>query len=189
MIKEVKGNELFWAKGNDTVIIPTKEDENGGFDIYANFEEEYIIIEPHQTKLIPTNLACAFSEDYVMILKERGSTGTKGMGQRCGIIDSGYRNLIFVPITNENNVPIVIYKDNILTIIEIESMLSLDERAVTTVGLDGIHTKCIKYPYSKAICQALIVPVPKMNSQEISLEELQVIPSKRGLGNLGSSGK
>ncbi len=167
MIKEIKENELFWAKGNDTVIIPTKDTENGGYDIYANFEEDSIMIEPHKTKLIPTNLACAFSEDYVIVLKERGSTGTKGMGQRCGIIDSGYRNLIFVPITNENNIPIIISK--------LPSVLTEKEAII--------------YPYSKAICQALIVPVPKMNSQEISLEELQSIPSKRGLGNLGSSGK
>jgi hypothetical protein len=33
------------------------------------------------------------------------------------------------------------------------------------------------------------LPVPKMDVQEISLEELQSIPSKRGQGMLGSSGK
>jgi dUTP pyrophosphatase len=45
------------------------------------------------------------------------------------------------------------------------------------------------YPYSKAIVQALIAPVPKINREEISYEELKAIPSERGLGALGSSGK
>jgi hypothetical protein len=33
------------------------------------------------------------------------------------------------------------------------------------------------------------LPVPKMDVKEISAEELQNIPSKRGKGALGSSGK
>ena len=33
-----------FAKLNDTVIIPSKESENAGFDIYANFEDDYIEI-------------------------------------------------------------------------------------------------------------------------------------------------
>jgi dUTPase len=45
------------------------------------------------------------------------------------------------------------------------------------------------YPYSKAIAQALVVPVPKVEIEEISYEELQNIKSERGLGALGSSGK
>jgi len=34
-----------------------------------------------------------------------------------------------------------------------------------------------------------MVEVPVLDSKEISLQELQSIPSKRGMGNLGSSGK
>jgi dUTP pyrophosphatase len=45
------------------------------------------------------------------------------------------------------------------------------------------------YPYSKAIAQALVVPVPKTKVEEVSYEELQNIKSERGLGALGSSGK
>ena len=41
-------------------------------------------IEPHETVLVPTGIASAFSSDYVAIIKERGSTGSKGIGQRCG---------------------------------------------------------------------------------------------------------
>lgn len=177
MINEVKGNELYFAKVKPNAIIPSKESENAGFDIYACFDEEYMIIEPHATMMIPTGLCSACSEDYVIVLKERGSTGTKGIAQRCGIIDSGYRNEWFVPITNTNDIPIVISKDaNIF-----------NGKGIAT--LNGEYNKLIVYPYTKAICQALLVPVPKMEVREISAEELQAIPSKRGMGALGSSGK
>lgn len=77
---------IYFAKVKEQAIIPTKREEDGAFDIYACFEEDYMIIEPHETKMIPTGLASAFSADYVAILKERGSNGSKGIGQRAGVI-------------------------------------------------------------------------------------------------------
>lgn len=47
----------------------------------------------------------------------------------------------------------------------------------------------IFYPYEKAICQALLLPVPKIDIEEISYKELQKIESERGVGMLGSSNK
>lgn len=185
-IKEVKNNQILWAREDETVVIPTKKDEDGGYDIYANFEQGYIIIPPHTTVLIPTKLHCAFSNDYVMILKERGSNGTKGIAQRSGVIDSGFRGEIKVPLTNTNEFPIVICKDMECEPIEfarpIKNGLFIDYDT-------SIMKKHIKYPYTKAICQAIIIPLPKLESREISLEELKQIPSERGEGMLGSSGK
>lgn len=74
-----------FARKNETVILPSKRDEDMGYDIYANFEEPYLIIKPRNVVLIPTGLYSACDEDYGFILKERGSTGTKGMAVRCGI--------------------------------------------------------------------------------------------------------
>lgn len=169
MTKEINKNELYFAKGHESVIIPTKRGEDAGYDIYANFDENFIIIEPNSTKLIPTRLYCAFSSEYVMVLKERGSTGVKGLGQRAGIIDSGFRNEIKVPLTNTNSKPIVIIKKDNKEIFNEEEY--------------------IIYPYEKAICQALMMIVPNMEVEEISVKDLQSIPSERGLGMLGSSGK
>ena len=45
------------------------------------------------------------------------------------------------------------------------------------------------YPYEKAICQALVVPVPTVDIEEITYDELKAISSDRGVGSLGSSGK
>lgn len=165
-----------FAKIKDNAIIPTKREEDAGFDIYPCFDDDYIAIAPHTTELIPTGIASACDKDYCFILKERGSTGSIGIAQRCGVIDSGYRNEWFVPITNTTDNHIVIVKDKITDVV-LESNFHLVE-----VGT-------IYYPYKKAIAQALLIPVPTVDVEEYTYEELQAINSKRGNGCLGSSGK
>lgn len=159
---------ILFAKVRPTAIIPSKEAEDAGYDIYADFEESFIRIEPHETKLIPTGIAASVLSDWCLIVKERGSTGSKGMAVRAGVVDSSYRGEIFVALTNENNKPLYITKDY-SEVIE---------------GGEGIV-----YPASKAIAQLLLVAVPKAKTKEITYEQLQAIPSKRGTGMLGSSGK
>ena len=99
----IKDNDLYFAKVNPNAIIPSKRDEDGGYDVYACFDEDYMVIQPHETKLIPSGIATAFSPKWVAIIKERGSNGSKGIAQRCGVIDSGYRNEWFVPLSNTND--------------------------------------------------------------------------------------
>ena len=159
--------KIYFAKVKEGAIIPSKRVEDGAFDVYAYFEDDYLLLDPHETKLVPTGIASAFSEDYVAILKERGSTGTKGIGQRCGVIDSGYRGQWFIPITNHNSETLVIAKDSVAQHFE----------------------HALVYPYEKAIAQCLMVVVPKLEICEISHDELLKLESERGEGSLGSSGK
>ena len=168
----VDERKIYFAKMNETVIIPSKRTEDVGYDIYANFEEECIIIEPHQVALIPTGLVSAFSPKWGVILKERGSTGTKGMEQRCGVIDSGFRGEWKVPITNGNEKTIAIAKESCI------------EKLKYAYGDD-----IIIYPYKKAIAQAMIVEVPEMTVEELGLKAILEISSERGTGMLGSSNK
>lgn len=161
---------IYFAKVKEEAIIPSKREEDGAFDIYACFEEAFIIIEPHETKMIPTGIASAFSSDYVAILKERGSNGSRGIGQRAGVIDSGYRGEWFVPLTNHNTVPVVILKE------KYKGEVSIPDGAII-------------YPYEKAMSQCILVEVPKIKTKEISYEELRQFESERGVGMLGSSGK
>ncbi len=158
-----------FAKVKPQAIIPSKRDEDGAFDVYACFEEEHMVIKPHETKMIPTGIASVFSQDYVAMLKERGSTGSKGMGQRCGVVDSGYRGEWFCPITNHNNVPLIITKNQ--KVCELVSNVA------------------IVYPYTKAIAQCMMVQVPRLAIEEITYDELLTYESERGLGALGSSNK
>ena len=163
-----------FAKVRPTAKIPTKRVEDAGYDIYADFEEPFILINPHETVLIPTGIASTCDTDFCFVLKERGSTGTKGIAQRCGIIDSGYRDEWFVPITNTTDDYIMIAKSD-------------DVNADVFGSLP--MKKIIRYPYEKAICQALVVPAPTVDVEEYTYEELLAIPSSRGTGALGSSGK
>ena len=160
---------ILFAKVRTGARVPSREYPNAGFDVYACFDEDYIVIEPHESKLIPTGIASAFSEDYVAILKERGSTGSKGMGERAGVVDANYRGEWFACITNHNEVPLVISKNNIVLPLQ--------------------YRHGIVYPYTKAICQALFIKVPYKQVKEVSLEELHSFSTERGTGCLGSSNK
>jgi len=171
--QKIEKHDLFFAKLYNDVKIPEKEDENAGLDVYAHFEQETLTIRPHETIKIPTGIISAFTKDWVVIFKERGSTGTKGIAQRSGVIDSGYRGEWLVPITNTSKKRLIITKNkNLLT----------DE-------YKNNHKNLIIYDYNKAICQAVVLSVPKMKIQEKTVEEIKLISSKRGEGKLGSSGK
>ena len=107
-----------FAKVRPDAIIPSKRDEDMGFDIYACFDEDYIFLQPGETKLIPTGIASTCDSDYGFALRERGSTGSKGIALRCGVIDSGYRNEWFVCLTNTNR-----YKSLFITKLSIEDTI------------------------------------------------------------------
>lgn len=161
---------IYFTKLHHNAKIPSKRYEDAGLDIYPCFEEDYIEIKPHETKMIPTGIASKFDERYAIILKERGSTGTKGIAQRAGVIDSGFRGEWMIPITNTNNVPLYISKDERLV-------------AKTDVG------DAIVYPYKKAICQALIVDSKNLYIKRVTNKEYSEFKSERMDGMLGSSGK
>lgn len=159
-----------FAKVHPDAKIPTKRVEDAAMDIYACFDLDWIGIEPHTSKLIPTGIASAFDPDWAVVFRERGSTGVKNMKINAGVIDSGFRGEYFVSIYNGNDVPLYITK------------YMNGEQAPEPKN-------AILYPYSKAIAQALVIPIPEVNIQEISYSELKEIPSERGVGMIGSSGK
>lgn len=157
---------IYFTKLKPDAKIPSKTDGNAGYDVYALFPETYRIIKPHETVMIPTGIASIVEEDFYFQLFERGSTGTKGIGQRCGVIDSSYRGEWFIPITNHNNKPIIIFKSG-----------------------ETVPDGYIAYPYEKALTQAVLLPVPRTIVKEISNEEFSKYGTNRGAGMLGSSGK
>ena len=198
---ELKENDLYFAKVNPNAIIPTKEKENAGYDIYACFNKDFLVIPPHSTKLIPTGIASAISDKYYLGVAERGSTGKIGMKYSAGVIDSGYRGEIFIGLSNINDVPIVISKltreeleENYGKIGYGETIYMTEEEYEDLIYLEDYeeydNLTCIIYPYSKAIAQLIVHEVHnEVEPKEISYKELQSIPSKRGTGSLGSSGK
>ncbi|MDD4530917.1 MAG: dUTP pyrophosphatase [Candidatus Gracilibacteria bacterium] len=165
----VKKDKVYFSQIKSDAIIPSKIDENAGYDVYANFDGDEFMIPSFKATLIPTGIAWASSPKYDFNLKnERGSVGTKTLVCLCGLIDSGFRNEIFVCILNCNSKPVVISK-NVDKYIE-----------------GGDYDL---YPYSKAIAQGKIEIVPEVEVVTIPYKELLNMKSERGLGMLGDSGK
>lgn len=206
-LEELKGrvevlerpHTIHWAKVRPNAIIPTRRTEDAGYDLYACFDEDMMIIPPHKTYLVPTGIASAFDNKIVLKLSERGSTGTKQMGQRSGVIDSGFRGEIKAPITNHNDVPLVITKmvdenGKPLPMDKIkDSMTVLTKKGKTSninaVGYEDLLDEAIVYPYTKAVTQGIAYFIPETVSDELDYEVLKNIPSERGTGMLGSSTK
>ena len=164
--------KLYFARMRPEARLPKKREEDAGYDFYACFKEESMDFKPLETRLVPLGIASAFDSDYVLLLKERGSTGIKNLSLRAGVIDSGFRGEYLAAITNLNPKPLRIMKEKAY------SKLSEKEKE-----------DFVCYPYEKAICQGIFLELPKAQVKEISLEELEAIPSLRGRGLLGSSGK
>lgn len=166
-IYELINTKIQFAKMREDAIIPSKTIGNVGYDIYACFPENQMKIESHETKLIPTGIASIIPDGYAMILKDRGSTGSKGLSTACGVIDSNFRGEWFVAIHNENDFPVYIIKDNV----------------------EAPEGKCICYPYKKAITQAILIEDINAIVEEIDKSVLEANVTDRGAGALGSSGK
>lgn len=159
--------KIGWHKLDTRAIIPTKRNEDAGFDIYTI--EREIILAPHETRLFSTGIAMAVNEGYWVMAKDRGSTGSIGLHTHCGVIDSGYRGEIFICINNNNNIP-VIFTD--------------------AVKKTTREENCIKYPTSKGIAQLIVVPQPEVESIELGAEEFAAtLNTERGTSKLGASGK
>lgn len=186
-----------FAKVKENAIIPTKTDEDMGYDIYACFDEDYIEIRPHETKLIPTGIASCCSDDYGFIIKERGSTGSQGIVVRCGVIDSGFRGEWFIALTNTTRQTIRITKkvDKMQQGVaysgkEEKYYLDVNKNIDLTLNDPFVYGETLKlYPYNKAIAQAILMPVPKVKVEEVTYDKLKAIKSERMNGQLGSSGK
>lgn len=166
--KPSKVDTLLMAKIRESAILPTKDDENAGYDIYACFDEEELYIPKFKPTIVPTGIAISLLPNYYLNVKhERGSTGLLGMCLLSGVIDSSYRGEIFLNMTP-------LYKDVVIS--------KKYEKAYE-------DNDTIYYPYNKAICQGTIDFVPNLKVKEIPYEKLMKIPSKRGTGSLDSTNK
>ncbi len=165
---------VYFAKMKENAIIPNKEEENAGYDIYACFDEDYIKIEKHRTKLIPTGIAWACSPDFYLQIEERSSTGSKGIKKSAGVVDSGYRGEIKIAITNANEYDLI--------------FTNISEEELKEKYKD-IEENSLIYSTKKAIAQGVIHRVERMNIKEIPLNELLNISSKRGNKGWGSTNK
>lgn len=155
--------------------IPTKRNEDAGYDIHPSFKEDYIKIPAHKTVLIPTGIASALPVNKYFQIEERSSTGSKGIKKSAGVIDSGYRGEWLIAVTNINDKDVFIAKE--------DAVNRLNDAA------EILKMDIIIYPYEKAIAQAVLHEVFDVTVKEIPYEELQKIESERCTGLLGSTNK
>lgn len=165
--------DIWFARIREDAVIPCKREEDAGYDIFLCFDEDFILLQPHETRMLPTGIASAVDNGYYFQIQERGSTGSKGIAKRCGVIDSGYRGEWFLPMTNLNDVPLYIAKPKMKEY--------LDKLAETE--------RFIVHYTNKAIGQAVLLPVPRTRINQVSYDELLSMSSERMTGALGSSGK
>lgn len=167
---------VYFAKVREDAIIPSKRDEDAGYDIYSCVEAKEvegkmvheIFLPAFKTTLVPTGIAMALPNTHYFNAKhERGSTGKYSISVLAGVVDSGYRGEVFIALTP-------LHKDVLIT----------SEATETEVG-----EHVILYPYSKAIAQGTIDLVPQVNIVEIPFAQLSKIESERGTTKLGQSGK
>lgn len=167
--------EIYFAKIKTNAIIPSKKEEDAGYDIYACFDEDIIFLKPNETKLIPTGIAWASSPSFYLQIEERSSTGTKGIKKSAGVVDSGYRGEIKIAITNSNNRPLI--------------FTNISEEDLNKNYSEMVVNNPLIYSTKKAIAQGIIHRVENIKVNEISYEELLKIPSSRGDNGWGSSNK
>ena len=166
-LEEVEAKILF-AKVKPDAIIPTKREADGCYDVYANFDEEMFVIQPHQVRLVPTGIASAFDKKYRIGIRERGSNTKGTLIVMAGQIDSNFRGEWFVALYNGNDVPVAISK-------EVTDVVKTEDY--------------IQVPYTKAIAQFAVEIVPEVEVKEVTFDDIKAIESDRGFGMLGSSNK
>lgn len=83
--------------------LPTRaHHDDAGLDVYCC---EEITIPPHVTVKIPTGIAYEVPDGYCVFAWDKGSIGSKGIKTLGGVLDSGYRGELFIPMHNLNDEP------------------------------------------------------------------------------------
>ena len=92
-------------KLNDSAILPTKGSEfAAGSDLYANNQED-VVIEAHQTILVPTGLSIELPINTVGLIYARSGLASKSglaPANKVGVIDCDYRGEVMVALHNHS---------------------------------------------------------------------------------------
>ena len=93
-------------KLNENATIPTYGTEfSAGADLYACLKET-VIINPHETVLIPTGISLELPLGYAGLIYARSGIATKrglAPANKVGVIDCDYRGEIMVALHNHSN--------------------------------------------------------------------------------------
>lgn len=155
-------------------IIPTKANPtDSGFDLYAS---EDVIIEPGETKIIPTGIAVELPQGYEAQVRPRsGITAKTKLRVQLGTIDNGYRGEIGVIVDNNKT-----HTGNLWNRV-------INVKGAYEILADNAETVLGSYLVRKGdrIAQLVIQPLPAVEAYEV---EGELKETARGEGGFGSSG-
>lgn len=172
---KISDNCIYFSRIKENAILPSRKRENAGFDFYACFDEDYILIEPGCTNIVPTGVAFACSDNYYLQMEERSSTGSLGIKRNSGVFDSGYRGDIKIVIFNSR-------KENLI-------FSSLTEEELLKKYPQFKNTKYYFYSTKKAIAQGIIHRVHHLEVKEVDYQDLLKFESERKNSGFGSTNK
>ena len=170
-----------WHKLNPKAKIPTKRDEDAGFDIYT--VEEEVLLMPLEKHLFGTGITAAAEPGWWLLAMDRGSTGSRGVHTHCGIIDNGYRGEIFICLCNDNPFPVK-FTNKVIKPVFATADFYFDKDGKECCG------EILYYPISKGIAQIIPIPQPTVVSEVVDDDEWdKYCNTIRGETKLGASGK
>lgn len=182
--KHISKNFVYFSKCRENAIIPTRKPGNSGFDIYICIDKP-LTIHPHQTVLLPTGIKSIIPEGYGMEIRERGSSGSRGIKYSAGVIDSSFRGEWFLAAYNSNDYPVTF-----LNLDDYDFFEYKGTKGKIEIIYDQMGDKTLFYPTSKALFQACIYSVhPEITVKVCDEEYIDKCVTDRGDGKLGSSGK
>jgi len=191
-------------KLREDAIIPTKNKNDAGYDLYAVWDSPIVIHKPSQIIMFPTGIKMRFPHTHVALVKERGSTGIRNMQVRAGVVEGNFTGEYNVLLNNGNDFLKIIYVEDNWTW---EDMLFAlrenrffpwtieDDFEIVKDSLGREILSYLKspfaylYPQSKAIAQIVITNKEDWEFEEVNEDDFHSIDSDRGEGMLGSSGK
>lgn len=96
--------EILVKRLHEATVLPAYEREAGsGIDLYAVKE---VVVEPGSRVSISTGIAVAFPIGYIgIVANQYGFLDTEMIRITEGTIDSGYRQEVFVEVTNAGQYP------------------------------------------------------------------------------------
>jgi deoxyuridine 5'-triphosphate nucleotidohydrolase len=188
-------NKLLIKRIDSRAVLPSKNREDVGYDIYAIIDEEIVVLPPNTGKLFRTGLVVAFPEDYGMFVCNRSGVGSKGLVYGAHVIDSGYRGEVFINLHNISKKIVIIADMGGANLVEEEmkkevikkitdGSLLIDICLNTDMVLDNITV----IDKRKAVAQVAILKVEHLDVVEVDNED-DLPKSVRGKGALGDSGK
>lgn len=139
------------VKANEGVPVPKHaKPGDAGMDLIATAD---VLIWPHETEMVSTGLCVEIPDGYFGLVAPRSGFASKNgvsFANSIGVIDSGYRGEIKLPLHNLTEFPVSVNKGErvaqlIIIPFEFCNCIPVEELSVTERGTDGFGSTGDRY--------------------------------------------